>query len=222
MLEVGNGGCTLNEYRYHYSLWAFLKAPLIIGNDVRAIMSDENSNVIDIIGNKEIISINQDVLGLQARRIWSDQFELMKKFNIERVIATKCNENKSPNLDNSEDQMWSYHSDGSIRSESSGLCLMEYSFNGISATSANIFLSFQKYKNNWPVEGDYDGDQSTLIYSVFLGDCSDRDATKWTTQAHQGGSIVSQSTGRCLEVARLQASPSAQGKHIRTGVCQVL
>ena len=35
MLEVGNGGMTIPEYRAHFSLWALLAAPLIAGNDVR-------------------------------------------------------------------------------------------------------------------------------------------------------------------------------------------
>jgi alpha-galactosidase len=36
MLEVGNGGMTDDEYRAHVSLWAILAAPLIAGNDIRA------------------------------------------------------------------------------------------------------------------------------------------------------------------------------------------
>ena len=40
MLEVGNGGMTLEEYRSHFSLWAMMAAPLIAGNDLRE-MSEE-------------------------------------------------------------------------------------------------------------------------------------------------------------------------------------
>src|SRR5215469_7144091 len=36
MLEIGNGGMTADEYRTHISLWSLLAAPLIAGNDVRA------------------------------------------------------------------------------------------------------------------------------------------------------------------------------------------
>lgn len=34
MLEVGNGGMTHREYEAHFSLWALLKAPLILGCDL--------------------------------------------------------------------------------------------------------------------------------------------------------------------------------------------
>ena len=35
MLEVGNGGMTDTEYRSHFSLWAMMAAPLLIGSDLR-------------------------------------------------------------------------------------------------------------------------------------------------------------------------------------------
>lgn len=34
MLEVGNGGMTDIEYRTHFSMWALIKSPLILGNDL--------------------------------------------------------------------------------------------------------------------------------------------------------------------------------------------
>jgi alpha-galactosidase len=65
MLEVGNGGMTAAEYRAHFSLWAMLAAPLIAGNDVRSMTPE----IHDILTNKEVIAINQDPLGSQARRV---------------------------------------------------------------------------------------------------------------------------------------------------------
>ncbi|TPX35478.1 alpha-galactosidase [Synchytrium microbalum] len=59
MMEMGNGNMTLEEYRSHFTLWAALKSPLLIGSDIFAI-SDE---IIDILTNPEIIAINQDKLG---------------------------------------------------------------------------------------------------------------------------------------------------------------
>lgn len=67
MLEVGNGGMTGNEYRTHFSLWALLAAPLIAGNDLRA-MSEETKG---ILLNREIIEIDQDPLGRAASRVTS-------------------------------------------------------------------------------------------------------------------------------------------------------
>jgi alpha-galactosidase len=62
MLEVGNGGMTSNEYKTHFSLWAAVKAPLIIGCDLTKMSSD----TLAILSNADVIAINQDPLGKQA------------------------------------------------------------------------------------------------------------------------------------------------------------
>ena len=68
MLEVGNGGMTTTEYQSHFSLWALLAAPLIAGNDLR----DMKPEIHDILTNKEVIAVNQDLLGRQGRRVWKN------------------------------------------------------------------------------------------------------------------------------------------------------
>jgi alpha-galactosidase len=68
MLEVGNGGMTSSEYEAHFSLWAMLAAPLIAGND----LSNMDADTLRILTNKDIIAVDQDALGQQARRIWKD------------------------------------------------------------------------------------------------------------------------------------------------------
>jgi len=66
MLEVGNGGMTKSEYIVHFSFWAILKSPLILGNDVTQMTNE----TLEIITNKAIIDINQDPAGTPASRIW--------------------------------------------------------------------------------------------------------------------------------------------------------
>ncbi len=56
MLEIGNGGMSAEEYRTHMSLWSMLAAPLLAGNDIRA-MSPETKS---ILMNQEVIAIDQD------------------------------------------------------------------------------------------------------------------------------------------------------------------
>jgi len=68
MLEVGNGGMSVTEYRAHFSLWATLAAPLMAGNDLRA-MSEE---IRVILTNSEVIAVDQDLLGRQGRRVRKD------------------------------------------------------------------------------------------------------------------------------------------------------
>jgi alpha-galactosidase len=64
MLEVGNGGMTNTEYKSHFSMWAMLAAPLMAGNDLR----DMKEKTVDILTNEDVIAVNQDKLGKQARR----------------------------------------------------------------------------------------------------------------------------------------------------------
>jgi alpha-galactosidase len=62
MLEVGNGGMTATEYRSHFSLWAVMAAPLLIGSDLRRV----NEDTFTILKNTDVIAVDQDSLGKQA------------------------------------------------------------------------------------------------------------------------------------------------------------
>jgi alpha-galactosidase len=69
MLEIGNGGMTNDEYKAHMSLWAVMAAPLIAGNDIRAMEDTSSREVRDtraILMNKEVIAVDQDSLGVQG------------------------------------------------------------------------------------------------------------------------------------------------------------
>jgi alpha-galactosidase len=66
MLEVGNGHMTTDEYRTHMSLWALLASPLLAGNDLSKMTSEDKS----ILLNKEAIAIDQDSIGKQATRLY--------------------------------------------------------------------------------------------------------------------------------------------------------
>jgi alpha-galactosidase len=68
MLEVGNGKLTLVENRAHFSMWAMLAAPLLAGNDLPHMKPE----IRDILTNREVIAIDQDSLGRQGARIYSE------------------------------------------------------------------------------------------------------------------------------------------------------
>ncbi|XP_028783188.1 alpha-galactosidase-like [Neltuma alba] len=68
MLEVGNGGMTTEEYRSHFSIWALAKAPLLVGCDVRAM----DSTTFELLTNNEVIAVNQDSLGVQGKKVKSE------------------------------------------------------------------------------------------------------------------------------------------------------
>jgi len=78
MLEVGNGQSsgsnnqirylTTAENRTHFSMWAMLAAPLLAGND----LPNMTPEVRAILTNRDVIAIDQDHLGHQATRAYSD------------------------------------------------------------------------------------------------------------------------------------------------------
>mmetsp|Transcript_11199 Transcript_11199/g.28718 ORF Transcript_11199/g.28718 Transcript_11199/m.28718 type:complete len:497 (-) Transcript_11199:255-1745(-) len=71
MLEVGvaankyGPGLTPTQERTHFVLWALMKAPLLIGADLRNI----SQHALDLLSNKDIIAVNQDPLGVQGRLV---------------------------------------------------------------------------------------------------------------------------------------------------------
>ena len=75
MLEVGNG-MKYNEDKAHFSLWCMLAAPLMAGNDLRNMSAQTTA----ILTNKEIIALDQDVMGIEAFRYYAfDGIEIWVK-----------------------------------------------------------------------------------------------------------------------------------------------
>jgi alpha-galactosidase len=68
MLEVGNGGMTDEEYKAHFSLWAALKSPLLMGNDLRSL----SALSLTILNNPAVIAVSQDPEGRSVTRIRRD------------------------------------------------------------------------------------------------------------------------------------------------------
>ena len=59
VLHNVTGGCTDMEYRTHFAFWSIMNSPLMIGCDIR----DMNQATKDILLNKDLIAINQDIEG---------------------------------------------------------------------------------------------------------------------------------------------------------------
>ena len=55
--NISAGGCTEEEYQTHFSLWAMMNSPLMIGCDIRR-LTDATKK---ILLNKDLIAINQDI-----------------------------------------------------------------------------------------------------------------------------------------------------------------
>ncbi len=74
--ELNGSGCSDIEYRSQMSLWCLMAAPLMITCDVR----NMNAETKEILTNKDIIEINQDKLGKQAKRVYNqDEVQIFVK-----------------------------------------------------------------------------------------------------------------------------------------------
>ena len=115
MLEVGNGGMTLTEYKTHFALWAISKAPLLIGCDITKMTND----IKNILTNPEVIAINQDPLGQQGHKIKRSEVTLPEGYqptlSNSRLEIIDC--------DGKINQKWYINEDGSIRNNNQNLCI---------------------------------------------------------------------------------------------------
>ena len=79
MLEVGNNVFSKAEEQTHFSIWGIIKSPLIVGGRLYDTFGSINATSLAILKNEDVISYNQDSLGIAAsfRRRWTeDQYEL--------------------------------------------------------------------------------------------------------------------------------------------------
>ncbi|XP_043271319.1 alpha-N-acetylgalactosaminidase [Venturia canescens] len=66
MLIIGNFGLSYEQSKTQMALWAILAAPLLMSVDLRTIRPEYKA----ILQNKKIIDVDQDLLGIQGRRIY--------------------------------------------------------------------------------------------------------------------------------------------------------
>ena len=62
MFEIGNGGLTPTEEQSQFTLWAEMASPLLLSTDMTKLTPAE----VTIVGNKDVIAVDQDRLGVQG------------------------------------------------------------------------------------------------------------------------------------------------------------
>ncbi|KAI0485196.1 glycoside hydrolase superfamily [Xylariaceae sp. FL0804] len=67
ILIVGLGALSTEEEKFHFGMWAIQKSPLMMGAPANTSLTPAES--LDILGNEEVVAINQDSLAKQARLI---------------------------------------------------------------------------------------------------------------------------------------------------------
>lgn len=112
MLEVGNGNLNYIQSKTHFSMWAMMAAPLMAGNDLRKM----DNQTREILTNKDVIAVDQDVLGMQGRRFWvfgNHEIWLKELANGEVAI---CFLNRDPNIAWKVDYDWKHYGLGFVQS----------------------------------------------------------------------------------------------------------
>ena len=69
MLVIGMNGLTQTMNETHMAMWCMMNSPLMLGMDLRKVTKGDD--IWNIISNKGLIDLNQDALGIQAKRIYS-------------------------------------------------------------------------------------------------------------------------------------------------------
>ena len=69
MLMIGMNGLTETMCKTHMTMWCMMNSPLFLGLDLRNVEKDDN--IFRIISNEDVIALNQDALGIQAKRIYT-------------------------------------------------------------------------------------------------------------------------------------------------------
>lgn len=69
MLMIGMTGMTDIMNKTHMTMWCMMNSPLMLGLDLRRVTKGDA--LYKIIANEQVIALNQDALGVQAKRIYS-------------------------------------------------------------------------------------------------------------------------------------------------------
>ncbi|MBP5282291.1 MAG: alpha-galactosidase [Lachnospiraceae bacterium] len=68
MMMIGMNGLTEVMSKTHMTMWCMMNSPLMLGMDLRRM--EKGDALYNIVSNTELIALNQDALGVQAKRIF--------------------------------------------------------------------------------------------------------------------------------------------------------
>ncbi|KAG4434049.1 hypothetical protein IFR05_010471 [Cadophora sp. M221] len=98
LLEVGNPGMTVDEQKTHFAVWATFKSALMISTPVPSM----TAQTAQIFGNKDLIAVNQDSLGLPVKLIqrFSNDYDIFlgPLANGDKVLLVVDHSNKARTL----------------------------------------------------------------------------------------------------------------------------
>lgn len=87
MMVIGMNGMSDAQNRTHMAMWCMMNSPLMLGLDLRRV--EKGDALYQVIANKALIDLNQDKLGVQAKRVYcsllEDDFDTEYVTNNDRV-----------------------------------------------------------------------------------------------------------------------------------------
>ena len=92
MLMVGMKGMTTQMSQTHFTMWCMMNSPLMLGLDLRRVTKGDE--LYNIIANADLIALNQDPLGIQAKRIFTTSTNGNNDTpitNSDKAYITDCN-----------------------------------------------------------------------------------------------------------------------------------
>ncbi|GIF01733.1 glycoside hydrolase family 27 protein [Paractinoplanes rishiriensis] len=180
MMEVGRGTLTDTEQRSHFAMWAIMAAPLIAGNDIRNMSAATQT----ILKNPRLIAINQDTLGRQGVQVAGDANQ--------RVLAKR--------LSNGDVAVALFNQSSATRTVSTTAAAIgksgASSYTLIDAWSGATTTTGGAISASVPAHG-------TVVYRVSGGVTGE-------PQAPPSATLVSVSSGRCLDVPNSNTTNGTQ------------
>ncbi|MCQ2578044.1 MAG: hypothetical protein MJ176_05890 [Treponema sp.] len=158
MLVVGMDGLNEEQNKTHFAMWCMMNSPLMLGMDLRRV--EKGDWIHRIIANEKLIALNQDLLGVQAKRVKSVWKEDGKIQNLSSPDTNYCRNNER--LDILAKPLY----DGSIA----------VSFFNLSQTETyeNISISMKEIMDavgyKMPLRPDYVNSQKILTENLWTGE----------------------------------------------------
>ena len=183
MLVVGMDGLNEEQNKTHFAMWCMMNSPLMLGMDLRRVQKGDW--IYNIIANEKLIALNQDVLGVQAKRIkavWKENGSLME---LSSPDTTYCRNNERL------DVLAKPLHDGSIALAFFNLSQTE-TYEGIPISMKEIMDAIG-YK--MPLRPDFVNSQKILIENLWTGE---KDEICWSkSDSEKGVSFVCKKLGPC-------------------------
>lgn len=199
ILEVGNQGdpwkqdgrvMTMEEWRSHYSLWIVMKAPIMIGCDLSTPLC---KSALPLFLNKDVLAVNQDDLGVQAKRVRSSGYLPITKSGMCRSEELPQNTIIAPCHSADPLQQWQLHPNGTISREddrAQSECLQLDSGQGGDCRGSTC----NSHAGSWQI---WSNNVASAMCDDPTGCCGAKEQL-WNLTNHH--TIVNQLSGQCLSV----------------------